>query len=182
VADIDAGTSELGAEPQFVHLLTDAQVKLYAFICSLLGGSREARDVLQETNMALWRKSAEYDPSLNFLTWAYTFARYQVMAHREKASRERMIFDERLLDDVAECVAERNTNLDERLRILDECIAKLSPVHREILIKRYQKGMSFDRLSAELGHRVGAVRVLLHRIRLALGRCIQQLAGLEGST
>jgi RNA polymerase sigma-70 factor (ECF subfamily) len=154
---------------------------LYAFICALLGGSQDARDVLQEANMVLWRKSAEFDPSTNFMAWAYAIARYQVMAHREKLSRTQVLFDDGMLEGIAACIVERNSDLDARLRSLDRCISKLSPSHRKILSRRYQNGTSIERLSAEFGQRSGTLRVLLHRIRLALGRCLQQAVQSEGS-
>ncbi|NBQ54908.1 MAG: RNA polymerase subunit sigma-70, partial [Proteobacteria bacterium] len=64
-----------GPPPEFVHQLTACQSALYAFIVSLLGGVNDASDVLQETNMKLCRKCAEYDPQQPFLRWAYAFAR-----------------------------------------------------------------------------------------------------------
>jgi RNA polymerase sigma-70 factor (ECF subfamily) len=166
--------------PEFVRLLTNAQAKLYACICTLLGGCQDARDVLQETNMVMWRKSAEYDLSTDFMTWAYTCARYQVMAHRKQLSRAHVMFNDELLDGIAACIVERNSDLDDRLGVLDQCISKLSPSHRKILIHRYQNGTSVERIAAEFGQRSGAVRVLLHRIRLAVGRCVQQGIQSEG--
>jgi RNA polymerase sigma-70 factor (ECF subfamily) len=90
------------------------------------------------------------------------------------------MFDDKLLDGIAACIVERNSDLDDRLGVLDQCISKLSPSHRKILIRRYQHGASIDRISAEFGQRSGTVRVLLHRIRLALGRCVQQGVQSEG--
>jgi RNA polymerase sigma-70 factor, ECF subfamily len=156
--------------PEFVRLLTNAQAKLYACVCALLGGGQDARDVLQETNMVMWRKSAEYDLSTDFMTWA----------HRKKLSRTQVMFDDELLDGIAACIVERNSDLDDRLGVLDDCISKLSPSHRKILIHRYQNGTPIDRIATEFGQRSGAVRVLLHRIRLALGRCVQQGIQSEG--
>src|SRR3954454_14411357 len=46
-----------GRTGEFVQLLTGVQSRLYAYICSLVGDSAGARDVLQETNLALWNKA-----------------------------------------------------------------------------------------------------------------------------
>src|SRR5438105_2080291 len=79
-------TSPAGAScrQDFVQRLTAAQSHLYAFICSLLGSTREAPDVLQETNVLLWQRAADYDADREFLPWAYALARYQVMTHRKR--------------------------------------------------------------------------------------------------
>lgn len=55
-----------GASAEFVRLLTGNQRKLYAFILSLLRRPADADDVLQETNMVMWRKCAEFEPGTNF--------------------------------------------------------------------------------------------------------------------
>ena len=97
-----------GLTAQFGQHLTGCQSALYAFITTLLGGAEGARDVLQETNLTLWKKAAEYDPRQPFLRWAYTFARFQAMAWRQKRARSRLVLDEALMEQVAEEVTERS--------------------------------------------------------------------------
>ena len=67
-----------------MQLLTGTQSRLYAYICSLIGGAAGARDVLQETNLVLWDKAQEYDPARPFLPWAYRIAYLQVLAYRKQ--------------------------------------------------------------------------------------------------
>jgi RNA polymerase sigma-70 factor, ECF subfamily len=157
----------------FVQRLTGAQSHLYAFICSLLGGTRDARDVLQETNAVLWKKSGDYDPDRDFLTWAYTFARYQAMAYRKRISRDRLVLDEALLGRVAAAAAEDGADLEERLVALDGCVEKLSPQNRQMVLRRYRDGVTVRALAAELAKTPATLAVLLHRVRLALARCVQ---------
>jgi RNA polymerase sigma-70 factor, ECF subfamily len=160
----------------FVQRLTGAQSQIYACICALLGGTQDARDVLQETNLMLWFKAAEYDSTRDFLAWAYTFARFQVMAYLKRASRNRMVFNKDLLDRIATTVTERNVDLQDRLRVLDDCIKKLSDRHRALLHRRYHEGIALNVIAAERGKTSTALGALLHRIRLALARCIHQQA------
>jgi RNA polymerase sigma-70 factor (ECF subfamily) len=159
---------------QFVQLLTGAQSHLYAFICSLLGGTRDARDVLQETNAVLWRKAGDYEPGRDFLTWAYTFARYQAMAHRKRISRDRLVLDDELLGRVAAATAEQNGDLEERLLALDGCVHKLSAQSRQMVLRRYRDGVSVRDLAGELAKTPASLAVLLHRVRLALARCVER--------
>jgi RNA polymerase sigma-70 factor (ECF subfamily) len=165
-----------------VQRLTAAQSHLYAFICSLLGSTREAPDVLQETNVLLWQRAAEYDPTREFLPWAYTLARYQVMTHRKRVSRDRLVLDDELLGEVAAAVASRNYNLEDRLRALGDCIDKLPDRQRELIRRRYAQGRAVKALAAELGQPATAVSVLLYRIRAALGKCIEQALAARGTS
>ena len=45
---------------QFVQLLTENQNRIYGYIYSLLGNFERSADVLQETNLVLWRKNSEF--------------------------------------------------------------------------------------------------------------------------
>jgi RNA polymerase sigma-70 factor, ECF subfamily len=167
--------SDVGArDAEFTRRLVNAQSRLFSFICSLLGSSRHARDVLQETNMVLLAKVAQYDFTRDFQTWAFTFARFQVMAHFERQSRDRIAFDGQLLDRIAARAALHTVNLDDRLAILDDCIAKLPARHRTVLLRRYNHGKSLEVIASETGQRPNALAVLLHRVRLALAKCVEQ--------
>ena len=45
---------------QFVRHLTENQNRLYGYVYSLLGDHSRAADVVQETNLVLWRKVGEF--------------------------------------------------------------------------------------------------------------------------
>jgi RNA polymerase sigma-70 factor (ECF subfamily) len=124
--------------------------------------------------MVLWRKVGEYDPSREFLTWAYSIARFQVMAQSKRRSRNRMVLDEALVEQVAAVVSEENDNLEDRLRALDGCIDKLPERQREMVRRRYGDNASVKALATEYGQTPTALAVLLHRVRLALGRCVER--------
>ena len=42
---------------EFIQLLTSNQSRLFAYTLSMLGDRQQAHDVMQETNMILWRKA-----------------------------------------------------------------------------------------------------------------------------
>lgn len=86
---------------RYVQLMTDSQSRLYAFIYSLLSDAELARDVLQETNAVLWAKAAEFEADRDFGPWALAIARYQVLAARQRMSRDRLVFDPDVLDRIA---------------------------------------------------------------------------------
>lgn len=162
-----------GLSAQFGQHLTGCQSALYAFIVTLLGGAEGARDVLQETNLILWKKAAEYDPSQPFQRWAYTFARFQTMAWLKKQSRSRLVLDEELVQRVAaECEA-RDIGETRQLEALDQCLGKLPAAQRELVKSRYFQREPVNDIAARTGRPEGAVAVTLFRIRKALFDCIQ---------
>jgi RNA polymerase sigma-70 factor (ECF subfamily) len=128
---------------------------------------------LQETNLVLWDKSHEYDPSRPFLPWAYRIAHFQVLAYRKRCARSRLVFDERLLNEVAQEFLGRDEDHDRRLEALGDCMEKLSERRRELLDRRYQCGESVDQIAAGLHKPPNVVSASLYRIRKALLECIE---------
>ena len=87
---------------QFVQRLTEAQSALYGSIHTMMAGASEVADVLQETNRVLWQKMGQYDASRPFLPWALRVAHFEVLAHRKRQSRDRLVFDDSLLGEIAD--------------------------------------------------------------------------------
>jgi RNA polymerase sigma-70 factor (ECF subfamily) len=157
----------------FVQSLTGVQSRLYAYICSLLGETAGARDVLQETNLALWDKAQEYDPDRPFVPWAYKVAYLQVLAYRKRCSRSRLLFDEQLVSELAEQAASRDDDLDQRLEALGDCMGRLPGPRREMIDLRYLRGESVDAIAERLRKTPNVVAANLYRIRKALLECIE---------
>jgi RNA polymerase sigma-70 factor (ECF subfamily) len=155
----------------FVQHLTAAQSPMYAFICTLMGELEQAQDVLQETNVKLWRRAKEYDAARPFLAWAYSFARWEVMAWRKKVQRSRLVLDDDLLDLVAAKLA-TPADADGSLAALEKCLAHLPSKQREIVHARYEQCETVRAMAARMGQPENALAALLYRIRRALHECI----------
>jgi RNA polymerase sigma-70 factor (ECF subfamily) len=154
-------------------LLTGAQSRLYAYICCLVGDSAGARDVLQETNLALWNKAGEFDPERPFFPWAYRIAYLQVLAYRKTRARNRLVFDEELVSELAEQAESRDGDLDLRLEALGHCIEKLPGPRREMLDRRYRDGDSLEQIAERVRKAPNVVAANLYRIRKLLMDCIE---------
>ena len=60
---------------EFVRLLTDHQDARRAFVYSFLPNHPEVKDLMQEINVVLWGKRAQFRRGTNFGAWARTVAR-----------------------------------------------------------------------------------------------------------
>lgn len=157
----------------FMRLLTGCQSQLYAYLCSLTGNGASAQNVLQETNLVLWDKAADYDPRRPFLPWAYTFAYLQVMAWRKKRQRDRLVFDEDLLARISDSFSRREGAGDRRLDALEGCMQGLEPEQRTLVDRRYVRGDSVNNIARDIGKGPNVVSAALYRIRKTLMDCIQ---------
>ncbi len=156
-----------------VTLLTRAQPSLHAYILSLLPDPALADDVLQETNVTLWRKAGDFQPGTSFTAWACQVAWYKVLSARRRMARDRHCFGDELLDYLAERQAQRAEGLEPRRTALRDCIARLPEPQRRLLRDRYRPGASVQAIARDSGRTVGVVSQTLYRIRTALEECIR---------
>ncbi len=165
------------ASAEFVTQITRAQRPLHAFILSMVWNATEADDVLQQTNLVLWEKSAEFDSSRPFLPWAMQFAQWQALAWLKSRLRQQqriVVID----DDLAKLLADEATAeeraFEARRNALASCLQKLRPEQRELIARRYKPEASVNDLAAAGGVTAKALSDRLRRIRHVLLECIQK--------
>lgn len=161
------------SQENLIALITRHQAALHAYILGLLPNRSKADDVLQETNLVLWRKAADYDQSMPFMPWACGIARFQVKAANRDAARDRHVFDPQLLDLLAiedEPGLESTAAMD---RALSECLERLPGDKRDLILHRYQPDSSVHQMAANRKVTPGALSVQLHRIRQMLEQCVE---------
>ena len=137
---------------EFIGAVTRAQWVLHAFILSMVRNAADADDVLQETNIVLWRKAAEFDPAREFMPWAMRCAQLQAMAHLKKKQRARVAFDDELLALVADEAVEEFAESDARRVALAGCLQKLPAEQRALIAQRYEPGGSVNEMEIGRAH------------------------------
>lgn len=172
--DNSAQDYKFAQSDEFVVLITGVQARLYAYVLSLLGDPHQAADVVQETNLVLWRKADQYKPGTDFVAWACSVAHFQVLAFRQKTGRDRLVFDDLLLADLAEKAAERTELFDSRLRALFDCMKRLTERQRALFRRHYADGQSIRDMADTGGETPGAITQAMFRARLALLKCVEQ--------
>ena len=166
-------------EDDFIEQLTTIQGRIYAYILSLIGDVNQAFDVLQEANLVLWKKADEFQPGSNFAAWALQVAYFQVLAFRKRQQRDRLVFNEETVAQLAQKDTD-SAELVARQARLRECLKKLTPRHAELVERRYARGENLPQIAESLGETANAVAQALHRARLALVRCVRQQPAVEG--
>ena len=90
---------------QLMLLLTQHQRRIFAYLYTLVPDRHDAEDLLQETNLIICEKFAEFEPGTDFVAWACQIAWWQIRAARQKFARSKVIFDDTLLAEVAHIMA-----------------------------------------------------------------------------
>ncbi len=163
------------SEEDFVTLLTGHQDILLSFIRGSISDIATAKDILQEVNLILWKKSAQFKKGTNFGAWAFKIARFQILANYRDLQRSKLIYDENLVTQMAEEIEHMDAEWknEERLKALEFCLKKLPKEHRALLDSRYRDGNSIQELGNTHQSSLSRIKVMLFRSRKNLRDCIQ---------
>jgi RNA polymerase sigma-70 factor (ECF subfamily) len=169
---VDSARTEL-----LVRLLAKHQEDLFRYIFALLPHEEDARDVLQETSLALCRKFEDYDAAKPFLAWAFGFAHVEVMKQRERNQRGTRFLNREVLDHLMRERAEQEDDLQWRLLALEHCLEQLAPADHELIQQRYQGRVKMEVLIRQQQSSRRTFFRRLERIRRRLFECINRRMG-----
>ena len=170
----------------FIRLFTRHEGSLRYFVRTLLPSWDDVDEVMQDVSIVAWTKFDQFDPQTDFARWAATIARYEVLNYRRTKARDRLIFDEELIQLLAdECQEEFGKSEQER-RALDGCLDKLPAHQRELVLRVYSStGQKIKPIAEEISVSPNSLYKTLGRLRLILLRCIEDTLGhatAEGET
>lgn len=158
----------------FLSLFTKCQGRIQAFIRTLVPDPTQADDVFQATSLTLWRSFATFRRDAEFLPWALGTARHQVLLHWRVRRRDRHVFNDELLADLAD-TAEAAVGMAElRLAALETCMAGLPARQRELVRMFYGEHQSAAAIAKHWGRTVHAVYKALKVMRRAIFDCVSR--------
>lgn len=159
----------------FIRALTDNQSALRGYCQASLGHGEEAKEAVQRTNIALWRKCGQWDPETDFRPWAISVAKFEVLGVIRDRQRlqSRFVFDPDVVEMMSTEASPQAEDSSGRGEALERCLEKLSEANRHTLTEFYTRGLSIGDLAGEIGKSPGAVKVILLRLRAKLRECIE---------
>jgi RNA polymerase sigma-70 factor, ECF subfamily len=169
-----AAVPDVAGTEAFVRLLIRHQADLFRYIYSLLPHQEDARDALQETCVALFRKFSAYDPAKPFLAWAYGFAYLEVMKQRERTAKSGRHLREELFELLARERQQQDADLHSRLGALEHCLSELPAADRQLMHDRYSANCPIEDLVERHATSRRTLFRNLDRIRRQLMKCISR--------
>jgi RNA polymerase sigma-70 factor (ECF subfamily) len=144
------------------EILLKYEGDLLRYAQRIVGDPEQARDVVQETFLKLWRQDrAELDGHL--VEWLYTVCRNQAVDVRRKEQRMYTLAEESWA--VRESAGPSPGTLaecrDSAAQVLD-LVDGLPPNQQEVIRLKFQGGLSYREISRVTGLTVSHVGVLLH--------------------
>ena len=172
------------AEASFVSQMNALQSALLTYVNTLLPGEPEVADIVQNTNIILWKKRADFEPGTNFRAWAFSVAYWEVRTWLTNRRRKSwLVFDQDLVAAITErfMANERSDSprAPDSFEALRHCLAKLPDPDRLVLLNHYQHGKSLEECSRVFGRTKDSLRMSVFRLRAGLRRCIKSKLALE---
>lgn len=161
---------------QFLRHYAESEVALHTFVRSLVPTRQMASEVMQDVILVLWEK---FDAAADFQGWAFGVAKNVALRHLRRQSRDRHVFDDELVNQLADDAVALVSVHDGHREALERCLDKLPAAQRELVLTAYTKGTRMDELATRRGQTPMALYKLLHRIRQALLECVERTLAKE---
>jgi RNA polymerase sigma-70 factor (ECF subfamily) len=159
------------SKESFEQLAMPLFESLYNFACWLARDPTEAEDLVQETYARALKGFGSFQPGTNFRAWIFRILRNTFLTSRSGLKNATVQFDEdeeeAMLPAVTETPETLLLELSDQQRV-QEAIAGLPVVFREVILLAEVEEMSYQEISQTLGIPMGTVMSRLSRARKAL--------------
>ncbi|MFD0894755.1 sigma-70 family RNA polymerase sigma factor [Luteolibacter ambystomatis] len=171
---------------EFEELLISHQRRLFLYIKSLVTNYHQAEDLLQRTNLILWRKRTNFEAGSNFHAWSFAIARFEALSQLRQLRRDKRVFadlDEDIED--IECPLPIYPDYPDpdaaALSALKDCLKRLPARDQELVMMRYGTDKTLGDYAKDLNRKPGTLKARLFKIRENLRKGIEaELLKIDG--
>ena len=157
----------------FLRYFTQDQLRIHAYIRSLLHDPVAASDVFQETSLELWRSFPTFRRDTEFAPWALGVARNQLLKHWRTRDRDRHVFSDTLLKELSAAAINLTAESAPRQQAMEECVSQLSARQQELIHLFYGESLPADFIAQQWNRSVHTVYKALKVMRRSLMECVE---------
>lgn len=158
----------------FVNLLMANYYRIHAYVLSMVPNDTDADDILQEAAALMWENFHTFQPGTNFVSWAITIAKFQILKYQKQRKRSRLMLSEQVYDLLSSENEQLQEQSNERFKALRECLKKLPDKDQRFLQMRYSEGATAKTVAQQIGTSIDAVYRNGSRLNDLLLRCIRR--------
>lgn len=168
-----------GDETAFFPIMERYRSKIFATVLNLLHNHADAEEITQDTFIRAYRGLARFRGDSSLATWLYRIAvnlarnRYWYFFRRQRQNT--ISLDYSLSEESGTAFADivaaetqdpaQETANEEFAQLITDSMKKLEPHHREILVMRNNRNLSYDEIASLLKINVGTVKSRIARAR-----------------
>ncbi|WP_258104435.1 RNA polymerase sigma factor [Marinoscillum sp. MHG1-6] len=150
----------------------------YAVACRMVNDEDEAKDIVQETFISVWRSLGKFDPARCFKSWLYRIIVNKCMDVLRKRKKTTFLHIE--MNDQLVAVLERSGNQEDHLnkkeleRLIEIATQKLSPKQKAVFVLSELEGLSHDEIVEITKMGKDAIKSNLNHAKRSIGRMIEK--------
>jgi RNA polymerase sigma-70 factor (ECF subfamily) len=148
------------------------------FIMRFTGNESTAEEVVNEVFLEAWRHAEEFEGRSQVATWLMSIARFKALSACRRRSEAQL--DDRTAAVIEDLSDTPSTSIEKRQRsdILQKCLAKLTPVHREVINLIYYQGKKIEEVAQFTGTPVSTIKTRMHYARSRMADLLSE-AGID---
>ena len=135
-------------------LMTRHQRQIFSYIYALVPNRYDAEDLLQETSVVICEKFNDFEDGTRIL-WRgpakLPIGASVIPARKFARSKVVFLFNQEIVDAIAQTATELVQEMDERHVALGHCLQKLHTRDRELLLVRYEPGCGVEEAARRSG-------------------------------
>ncbi len=170
----DESSTEDQNKAEFLWYYSKDRNRIYSFIYSMVPNATDAEDIFQQTSIVLWKKFGAFDKTRDFYSWACGVAYRDVQSFRRLTMRKKMLYDDDLIQLIAEKQMANAEKNHRSLDLLDECIAHLKETDRKIITQVYREQLAVSEVAEMMNRAKRTIYNRLNIIRNGLLECIDR--------
>ena len=161
-----------GDESAFGRLFQWFGARTLAHLQRLVGDDSE--DVQQEVWLTVYRNLRTLHNPRAFRTWLFQTTRRRAIDFLRARKREQELRDDALREMATSAWPDSHlSSVDDSS--MASAVRDLSPIHREVLLLRFQEDMSYGEIAVIAGCSIGTVRSRLHHAKRRMLESIEHL-------
>ncbi len=165
-----------GDKQAFWDVILQVQQEVRLFIAVVAPSSELVEEILQSTLLRAHDILPKYELRRTFVQWLKGIARNLLRQELHARARHLSMAGSTLEAIVAEaCLGDAETPAIEAAEpdpALRECMDRLSPHARDLLERRYRRGLPLNKIAQQFKKPADTICVTLHRIRETLRQCL----------
>lgn len=152
--------------------------RVYRFVVRLTGAEQVADELVNDVFLAVWRHAEQYEGRAEVATWLLGIARFKALSACRRTVETPL--DERAAAAIQDTADGPAASIEKRERtdILRKCLARLTPVHRDVIDLIYYQGSKIEQVARSTGAPVSTVKTRLHYARIRLAELLTE-AGVD---
>jgi RNA polymerase sigma-70 factor (ECF subfamily) len=152
--------------------------RIRCFITRLTGNATTADEVVNEVFLEAWRHAGEFEGRSQVATWLMAIAKFKAISACRHRSESQL--DNRTAAVIEDLADTPSASMEKRQRsdILQKCLSKLTPIHREVINLIYYQGKKIEEVAQSTGAPINTIKTRMHHARLRMADLLAE-AGID---